>query len=93
MDRMSETETIGDIHVGWPAIFPDVPRVLVDTLSLLSLLGQGLAEADSGRPWPGNRDMARGQANAFTSCAEWLAEDLARAMSLGDGNALVWTER
>lgn len=90
MDRMNETETIGDVHVGWPAIFPEVPEFLTHALSFFADMSRDAAQKAADSNYIGNQDIAAGHAYAFNAAAEWIAEDLARGMWFGDGNAVVW---
>lgn len=93
MDRMNKTQTIGDTHIGWPTIFPDVPEFLSHALSFFADMSRDASQKAANSNYIGNRDIAQGHAYAFNAAAEWIAEDLVRGMYYGDGNALVWTER
>lgn len=93
MDRMNETQATTEDHVGWPTIFPDVPEFLAHALSFFSECSRQAHSQSLDVNYVGDRQIAHGQAYAFNAAAEWLAEDLARGMWFGDGNALVWVER
>lgn len=93
MDRMNETQATIEDHVGWPTIFPEVPEFLVHALGFFAECAREANARSTDRAYVGDEQVAFGQAYAFNVAARWIAEDLARAMFYGDGNALVWTER
>lgn len=92
MDRMNATENISDIHVGWPTIFPQVPEFMIHALTMWHDQATKARACAMNYAYVGDRNVAQGQAFGFDSAMMWLAEDLARCMYFGDGDALVWAE-